>query len=221
MKSKKAVVLGVGGSLKEYNQEDFKDAYVIGVNDAYQVHEQVHGKPPKMDMLIVQDSHHRAKQAKPHIFDTPKDVLMRFINPTWQGFANKRGNADIVKSQPHKMNEELVDSGAIVHGNTSVIGALFEAMRRGYTELYLFGHDCSPGHMLNNRNALERTYRELNFIGRLIKKKGGYLKLASTSWLWNYKHPSPALAPWSVEKYEATEEKPKRTRRKKKTEDSI
>ena len=218
MSNKKGVVLACGDSIKEYAQENFEDAYVIGVNDAWHVHKELNGKAPRLDLVMVQDPAHHGMAKKPWILnETPKDIPLRFINASWEKYAKPRGNYEIVRSDIHASSYEKFalakKMGIRLHGNTSVVAAILTLMLDGIYDVYVYGHDCSPEYV-RSKSFTEKAFKELNFLQTIAEKHGGSVYLAESSWLWNYKHPEGKEL--AVKKAEVqVKAKPKRSRKKK------
>lgn len=211
----KAVILAGGASLAQYNESDFTDAFVIAVNATILKLD----KGAKVDLVMAQDKLSTARKNNPAFFTIDKSIPLQFVaDHGWDAYAKERGNATVMPSRVHTFSKWKVGGDICAHGNTTAISAILEALRRGYTEVYVFGHDCSAGHALHNDGLIHKTIKELNFAHSVAKDKGGAVYLASSSYLWQYNSvDSPAIElesyePVSIE--QVTEEIKKPTKRR-------
>ncbi len=194
----KAVILAGGESLKQYNEQDFDGAFIIAVNSTpLQL-----DKGARVGLCMVQDTHRTALKNNPSFFTLDKSIPLQFIAQDWQKYADNRGNAIIMQSRPHTFNKDKIGGSICAHGNTTAISAVLEALRLGFTEIYVFGHDCSAGHSLHKDGLIQKTIKELNFAHAVAKDKGGAIYIASDSYLCRYEsvHSQPLL----LERYEPT-----------------
>ena len=178
----KAVVLAGGESLKQYSEGDFQDAFIIAVNSTPLKLD----KGARIDLCMVQDTHRTALKNNPAFFSLDKSIPLQFIAGDWQAYADKRGNATIMQSRPHTYDKNKIGGAICAHGNTTAVSAVLEALRRGYTEVYLFGHDCSAGHSLHQDGLIQKTIKELNFAHSVAVAKVGAVYISADSYLCKY-----------------------------------
>ena len=182
----RAVVLGTGPSLIHFDKQAYKNDFVVGSNDIIHRYKVGYGEDLKLDLLCVCDRYAKVLKTRPRTLDTPQDVEGLVLHSDWDNYCSNHPNFKRVKSARVSMIDGHWQRNRYVHGHTSTTFAVFECIKRGCTQIHVYGHDLSAGHNLHNDVAIALTIKELNFANSLVNTDGGYVALHHLSGVWQH-----------------------------------
>lgn len=162
----KAIILGSGNSLAQFNAYDWRGAMVFGANDVC--------AKVQVDFVVCADTYEDIELKRPKALVSGLPLYARSESGTWQRH-EKRLNATLVTTRRWGGQFDQSPYQHFWHGFHTPFFAASIAMAKGAKELYFFGVDCDNFKEAGQRNVI----REFDYLSRWVA-----VHLVGTSKLW-------------------------------------
>ena len=171
---KKCFLLGGGPSLQNFDFNQIKDHFTIGINKAFTQF--------PTDIIYMMD----AKLYRYLCVDSPKNEKQRLEQLQWSGYQgrkmllssakrNWKSVIEIIKTVKGKQLSLDINQG-IYGGTNSGFGGLMLAIALGYKEIYLLGYDfeCTDGKThwhdgYDNQTLKRQEAKQKKFMGVFVQ----------------------------------------------------
>jgi len=162
----KAIILGSGNSLAQFNAYDWRPCVIFGANDVC--------ARVNVDYVVCADTYDDIRLKRHKALETGKPLYARSESGTWQAHTH-RLNATLLVTRRWGGQFDKSPQENLWHGFHTPFFAASIAIRQHAKELYFFGVDCDNFGLAGQKNVI----REFDYLSRWVD-----VHLVGTSKLW-------------------------------------